>query len=266
MESVRQEITPPQYIEPFLGGAAIFLNSPWTNPYLADANETLIRCYKGIAQDPGLVRRKLARLPVDRATFDAVKVSRPSSNTGVAARLLYLNRTAFGGIYRVNSQGHFNVPFSGDRSLAPILKFGILEGISTALRSAIVECCDYTLALDRAIPGALVFCDPPYSLAGGEAAFRRYTQNPFDWNSQERLAARLNELTWAGTVVIVTNSYHSSVRNLYTDAQVLPLARQSNFRSFVGAGSSRDEAIYVLARDKSIQDAVRKRIVEELSL
>jgi DNA adenine methylase len=240
---VGNHIGADSYIEPFVGGAAIFLHTHWPSAILNDANRSLIACYRGLASNPNLVRSKLARLRVDPETYLRVRRWRPTSDTGAAARLLYLNRTAFGGIYRENRKGEYNVPFAGDRGLKTVLNGTRLEEVGTALAEAELRSGDFEVVMNSARQGSLIYCDPPYSLPGTELGFRRYNSSPFAWHDQVRLAAASRDLMARGCTVIVSNSDHELVRELYRDAAVVTGSRTST----LGRGPSREhkEAMYV---------------------
>jgi DNA adenine methylase len=259
---VGNHIGATSYVEPFAGGAAVFLNANWTNAVLNDANSALIACYRGIASDPRLVRSKIARLRVDRDTYSTVRLWRPTSDTGAAARLLYLNRTAFGGIYRENQKGEYNVPSAGDRSLTTILEDGRLEEVGAALAGAVLRADDFELVMNSARAGSLVYCDPPYSLPGGELGFRRYTKEPFAWADQVRLAALSWKLAKRGCVVIVSNSDHELLRGLYEQAAIVTVSRTAS----LGRGPSREhkEAAYVMTADPDLGSHIATLLAREL--
>jgi DNA adenine methylase len=238
------------YVEPFVGGAAVFLYRHWSAAILGDSNFDLIRCYQGLAADPALVRRKLGALAVHPDTFDRVRRSRPTSATGAAARLLYLNRCAYGGIYRLNRNGEFNVPYSGDRSLTRLTTPGRLEEVGEAFGRAKIHHADFADTLERAPDGALVYCDPTYVLPGTETSFRRYNAQPFTWADQVRLADQAHELADRGALVLVSNLAGEDVESLYRGAEVLRLSRRSPFPK---AGTSEvKEALYLLGRDRHL--------------
>lgn len=263
MRSVGDLIDPSSYVEPFAGGAAVFFASAWPNAVLGDVNVALIRCYEGLASNPAQVRRKLNSLDISKATFERVGAWRPRSTSGSAARLLYLNRTAFSGIYRENASGQFNVPFAGDRSLEPILKGSRIEDAGAALAQASLVAGDFHQTLFRAPSGSLVFCDPPYSLRGGEREFRRYSRSPFNWSDQVRLADELRSLSQRGSTVVMCNSDDIAIRELYVGAQVLPITRKSYLSG--RAPAELKEAIYVLHSSKSVAQRVVSVLADDLA-
>lgn len=255
-ESLREVaalVNPSDYIEPFAGGAGVFLGSAWPRAVLGDSNRTLMACYEGLARDAPVVRRKLVRLTVDKSTYQRVATARPRSSTGQAARLLYLNRTAYGGIYRENVTGQYNVPYAGDRGLATILKHNRLEDTGEALRCALLHCGDFEETLEHATPSSLVFCDPPYSLPGGETTFRRYGRQPFDWEDQLRLSRVLQRVVAAGATAIITNAPNEQVQALYPEAEALPLVRRSTLG---GSAIESKESVFVAHADPGVAAAV----------
>lgn len=262
VRAVGNDIGAASYVEPFAGGAAVFLHANWTSPILNDANRALMACYRGLASDPKMVRSKLARLRVDRDTYARVRSWRPTSDTGAAARLLYLNRTAFGGIYRENRKGEYNVPFAGDRSMETVLDGNRLEEVGAALASAKLHSDDFELVMSSAPCGSLIYCDPPYSLPGGELGFRRYNKAPFAWPDQVRLATTSRDLVKRGCTVIVSNSDHELLRGLYDEVAVVTTSRTTS----LGRGPSREhkEAIYVLTADADIGGRVATMLTREL--
>jgi DNA adenine methylase len=256
-------VQPTMYIEPFVGGGAVFLSGAWPRPILGDLNSALVECYRGLAQDPALVRKKLKSLQVNAETYDRVSRWRPSSSTGAAARLIYLNRTAYGGIYRENRAGKYNVPFAGDRNLSSVLIGDRLEQIGASFATASLVSGDFEALLSAAIPGAFVYCDPPYSLEGAEVGFRRYGSVTFAWEDQARLAASTRALVERGVCVLVSNSDHEMVRALYANVPMLPVVRKSTLAR--GGPTEQKEAVYVLHPDCATAERILSLLAEELA-
>lgn len=250
LRAIGEHIGPSSYVEPFGGGAASFFGATWASPVLGDNNRCLMRCYRGLADDPATVRRKLESLDVDPKTFREVADWRPRSTTGEAARLLYLNRTAYGGIYRVNRAGRFNVPFSGDRGLDIFLRENKLERAAVLLSRAVLMLGDFESSLAQARGDSLIYCDPPYSLEGAERGFRRYSRTPFDWSDQVRLATRLLGLAHDGNTVVVSNSADDAVQALYREAQFVLVSRKSPLPR--RAHVEQKEALYILHSDPEV--------------
>lgn len=247
VSDVADEWRPSSFYEPFLGGAAIFLGRDWPTATLGDVNSELIAMYRGIAQDPELVEYRLRSLPVDRHIFESLRGSVPDSDIDQAVRFLYLNRCAYGGLYRTNQAGVFNVPYSGDRSTLSLWADGRLGRLANAFASATLGCGDFEETLSGASSGALVYCDPPYTLPERDrhGGFRRYSPVPFSWNDQIRLAEVAHELAQRGALVIVSNSTDPRVQALYPNAHVRSFQRRAPLPK--ARGGQLAEAVYVLA-------------------
>lgn len=218
---------PTSYIEPFVGGGAIFFAFDWPRPHLNDLNDHLIATYRGVAKDPEAVRRKLQALQVNATEFERVRKWQPRRDEWRAARLLFLNRCGYGGIYRTNRHGIFNVPFSRDRSTVSLLKDGRLAAASIALRGATMGAGDFEDAVTGVSAGSLVYFDPTYALPGPEESFRRYTTPVFTWLDQQRLANVAQELARAGALVLVSNAADPRVNALYSGALALTFKRRA---------------------------------------
>lgn len=143
-------------------------------------------------------------------------------------RFLYLNRTCFAGVYRLNRKGEFNVPFGGGgRTPSPLWESRLLEDASRALANAVIMASDFEDVLDQAGAGDLVYCDPTYTTAHNQNGFVRYNERNFSWDDQERLARSCNLASGRGAAVLVSNAYHDDIRDLYPEAQIRIVERWS---------------------------------------
>jgi DNA adenine methylase len=257
VEQILSGLTPVEYREPFLGGGSVFLAFDWPKPTISDVNEDLVSTYRALADDPESVRRRLARLQVSKATFCRVRDAHPTNDIDRAVRLLYLNRCAYGGIYRTNKEGRFNVPFSGDRDLGPLLRRDVLARIGEAVSRASLTACDFEQSLTSVQSGAVVYCDPAYALPGAEAHFRRYSPTAFTWVDQCRLAEAAHELKRHEVCVLVSNSSDPRVARLFRGALTLEFVRRPAFSK--SNGNSLREALYVLA-DRNTVRRLRRRL------
>jgi DNA adenine methylase len=166
-----------RYIEPFLGSASIFFYLEPKSALLSDANAELINCYNAIKHDPRLVRRYLGVHSGNHSDsyYYAVRSSSPRSEAARAAKFLYLNRSCWNGLYRVNKQGIFNVPRgTKDQIIFDDDDFG---KISEKLQSAQIKCVDFEEAILEAGKGDLVFADPPYTVRHNVNGFVKYNEN-----------------------------------------------------------------------------------------
>lgn len=203
------------YREPFLGSGAVFFRYTPAQAVLSDANADLIECYQQIKSDPDGVELALAALAhkVPDNDYYEIRRSRPDTANARVARFLYLNRTCWNGLYRVNLKGEFNVPRGTKNEIVlPTDNFG---AISAALAGADVRVADFASSIDDAVEGDLIFADPPYTVAHNTNGFVKYNQTIFSWSDQKRLAERLTAAAGRGVMVIATNADHPEVKELY---------------------------------------------------
>lgn len=216
---------PGRYHEPFLGGGAIFFaltrqrGALGPAARLVDRNERLVRAWRGVRDDlPGVIERLRAHADAHSEEhfyqLREVAIDRAETDAEVAAWLIYLNKTGFNGLYRVNSKGRYNVPF-GRYAQPTILDLPNLRGAHEALQGVELECDDFMKALDRVQPGDAVYLDPPYVPLSPSASFTSYTRQGFGPADQERLARRALELKLAGVRVVLSNHDTEDVRARY---------------------------------------------------
>ncbi len=216
------------YIEPFLGSGAVFFRLNPKRALLTDINADLINTYNCVKEDPAKLLRLLKAMPVSEKNYYKYRASNPRTPWNKAARFLYLNRTAFGGIYRLNRQGRFNVPFGGGQRTPTILwEQGILAEASKALESAIIEHSDFEAVIEHAGKGDLVYCDPTYTVTHDVNGFIRYNEKNFCWADQERLAKAARRAAKRGAGVLISNAHHNSIEDCYYGGIFYTLERTS---------------------------------------
>jgi len=216
-----------RYFEPFLGGAAVFFHLCPRRAVLSDVNGELIRTYEAVRDDWRRIVAHLKQMRVTRAEYNDLRLSQIKGKYSKAARFLYLNRTAFGGIYRLNRSGEFNVPFGGARTPAILWQRGLLRQASCVLRDVELVACDFEVMLDRAGIGDVAYCDPTYTVTHENNGFIRYNEANFSWVDQERLAAAAKRARARGALVVVSNAHHEAVHKLYKNANIITLSRNS---------------------------------------
>ena len=244
VERVRREsLAIARYHEPFLGGGAVFFALQEAglidDASLADGNADLIATYQAIRDDvEGVIealgehsRRYLARDPSQRGLYyyEVRNRRRLRRADRKAARLLFLNKTCYNGLYRVNSKGHFNVPHG--RYVNPtILDEERLREASGALAATELRADDFAEACARARPGDFVYLDPPYQPLSATSAFTQYTSGDFGFADQERLRAAFDDLTARGVHALLSNSSHPDIHELYGDyaLELVPMGRSIN--------------------------------------
>lgn len=206
-----------RYIEPFLGGGAVFFHLRPQVAVLSDMNRDLIETYEAVRINRGAVVENLwdhhflHQQSPDR--YYAVRAEIPDTADTRAARFIYLNRTCFNGIYRVNRKGEFNVPRGNKTNV--IMPDDDWHGWTKALQSAELHHSDFQPLIAQAEKGDFLFVDPPYTIHHNLNGFIKYNEVLFSWNDQIRLAESLDQARKRGAKILMTNANHESVRALY---------------------------------------------------
>lgn len=217
-----------RYVEPFLGSGAVFFHLAPKRSVLTDRNSELITTYSAIRDDWRAVWTRLRRHHRHHSKdyYYQLRSSTPRSPAGIAARLIYLNRTCWNGLYRVNLSGAFNVPI-GTKTDA-IYETDCFESVSQMLKSASLKSCDFSKTLDNTGDGDFVFVDPPYTVRHDNNGFIKYNDSLFSWEDQERLRDAVVDSRARGARVLVTNASHPSIEKLYRGiGQHVRLSRSS---------------------------------------
>jgi DNA adenine methylase len=224
---IRERLT-GTYYEPFLGGGAVFFELRPPRAVLSDINPELVNTYRLVRDSVEEIISRLKKLPVNKQTYNRLREVEPDEPILRAVRFLYLNRTAFGGIYRLNLNGKFNVPYGGgERTPAVLWERTLLKNASEALASAELRETDFELVIDLAKKGDVVYCDPTYTVAHDCNGFVRYNERNFSWADQIRLADAARRARQRGAVVIISNANHRTIRRLYPEASFNVLQRLS---------------------------------------
>jgi DNA adenine methylase len=233
------------YHEPFVGGGALFFAIAPPRAVLSDLNGELIHCWQQVRDDALGVLDALSEHVYQREHFEQVRASEPSClpAAGRAARFIYLNKTCFNGLWRVNRAGRFNVPFG--RYHNPSFHHpALLLRASRALRGIDLLHAPFETALRRTSPGDFVYLDPPYDPVSETASFTSYTRDAFRWEDQERLAAACAALDARGVRFLLSNSATPRVRRLYR-AFEKRLVRAPRHISCKGGGRGRVDELLV---------------------
>ncbi|GGQ88126.1 MULTISPECIES: DNA adenine methylase [Streptomyces] len=223
-----------QYFEPFMGSAAVFFELGPARASLSDANGELVVCFQQVAEDPEKVMALLDEMPNNREFYNQIRARDLGGLSDVerAARVIYLNKTGFRGLWRVNRKGQFNVPYGEyDR---PYYNRNTLLRASAALQNVKIMKRDFAEALSEAQAGDWVYLDPPYIPLGGWADFKRYTAEQFGGEEdQQRLAEAMRKASDRGVFVMMTNSDTPLAREIFADFKVIRMAtrRDINLKS-----------------------------------
>lgn len=212
------------YAEPFCGGAALYFalasgkERPFRRALLADKNAELVATYCAIRDDVDAVIDALKDYKYDRDLFYRIRELDTSEMTGVAraARLIFLNKTCFNGLWRVNAAGKFNVPFGRYKS-PRILDEAALRAASRALAGAEIVHGDFTSVTRELGAGDFVYFDPPYVPLSKTASFTSYAVDRFGPAEQERLVAELHLLRARGARAMLSNAYNEETARLYAE-------------------------------------------------
>ncbi len=218
-----------RYWEPFFGGGAVFFRFLPPKATLVDVNEDLIITYKAIRTDVQAVIDALKTHRADKDYYYKIRAldKNDLNPAEAAARILFLNRCCFNGLYRVNKKGQFNVPF-GQNKNPTICNEKVLRAAAKALKGAKLMHATVFEIEHKIAPGDLVYLDPPYDPLTPTASFTSYTSTPFGENEQVQLAAMFGRLIERGVHAVLSNSDTPLIRDLYRGYRIRKvLARRS---------------------------------------
>lgn len=217
-----------QYYEPFIGAGAVLFSLQPAESIINDTNSELVNCYRVIRDNPDELlmlcnqhKRSNSkdyyyklRVQDRQPCFEAL------SPIERAARIIYLNKTCFNGLFRVNSQGQFNVPY-GNYANPTIADSAAIKEVSTFLNQRLVRICegDFAESVSTASKGAFVYFDPPYHPVSDTSSFTGYSVDGFGENEQKRLKLVCDKLSDRGCSVLISNSNAALIRELYTDSR-----------------------------------------------
>lgn len=222
-----------RYHEPFVGGGALFFHLANSGKLregavLSDSNPELILCYRVVRNDvEALIEALQAHAPHfndpeyfrEIRSWDRRGDFEQRSPVEKAARTIFLNRTCYNGLYRVNKKGQFNAPF-GYYKNPLICDPANLRAVSAALQNVEMYQDDFAGVLGRVQPGDFVYFDPPYDPVSATASFTHYTDQHFSADEQRRLARVFDQLVAQGCYAMLSNSYTELTRELYSQAVV----------------------------------------------
>ena len=218
-----------RHVEPFVGGGALFFSRRPGRALLTDINPTLVATYAAIRDDVDAVIAALRGL-AGRHSKERYYQVRERYNQGRrvsvsrrAATFIYLNKTCFNGLHRVNRKGEFNVPVGAYKNPRILNEEG-LRAASEALQHTRLECAPFDALLENAKPGDFVYFDPPYEPVSQTASFTSYAQDGFSRDDQTRLREVYKALDRRGCKLMLSNSDVPFIRDLYKAFNITTVA------------------------------------------
>ena len=218
-----------RHVEPFVGGGALFFSRRPGRALLTDINPTLVAAYSAIRDDVEGVITALRGLAGRHSKESYYQVrerynqGRRLSATKRAAMFIYLNKTCFNGLHRVNRKGEFNVPV-GSYKNPRILNEDGLHAASRALKGAQLKCAPFDALLENTKPGDFVYFDPPYEPVSQTASFTSYARDGFSQGDQTRLRDVYKALDRRGCKLMLSNSDVPFIRDLYGNFNIETVA------------------------------------------
>ncbi|MDX9855257.1 MAG: DNA adenine methylase [Parcubacteria group bacterium] len=207
------------FFEPFVGGGAMFFDLLPKKAFLSDLNFELVTTYNVIKRDVKRLIKKLKEHQKKNNKKYYLQVRAQNieklSNVNIAARFIYLNRTGFNGLYRVNKSGQFNVPFGRNRNPLICDEDNLIKA-SKALKNTKILMQDYKKVLEKAKKGDFVYFDPPYYPVNKTSSFTSYTKEGFLEKEQTELRDTFLKLHKRGCFVMLSNSDTSFINKLYS--------------------------------------------------
>jgi DNA adenine methylase len=261
IESFPEDFNPEKnrYFEPFIGGGALMfalgnpegkLSIPGKNLFINDLNPELTNTYEVIRDNVSALVKELEQMSkrINERAFYEIRENVPRSKVARAARFIYLNKTCFNGLWRVNSKGEFNVPFGKFKSPSLFVEEN-LRACSKRLKGSTITNESFEKAVSRARKGDLVYFDPPYIPLSASASFSAYAKEGFGINEQEFLAETIGKLSAKGVYVLLSNSDTPMTRKIFRKSLTLRKVLMS--RSISSSGSTRKPVYEVLGMNYS---------------
>lgn len=253
------------YIEPFVGGGALFFALQPAKTVLADSNPELINCYTVVRDRVEDLITVLRAYSYSEEFYYSLRAEVPQNAVLRAARLIYLNRTCYNGLYRVNKQGQFNVPFG--RYENPIIcDTERLRAASYALRNAELHCSGYQETLELYTqPGDLVYLDPPYHPISKFSDFKRYTSEFFYMEDQRQLAHAVQKLVRQDCTVLASNSYCDFILDIYKGCKIVEVTARRNINKDPGKRGKVKEVLIVCGHYSTYRQTTHQPALWEAS-
>lgn len=248
------------YFEPFVGAGAVLFDLQPPRAKINDANRELINCYEIIRRDVDALIEHVKTHKTDDSEYyyrirelDRTPEYTHLTDVERASRIIFLNKTCYNGLFRVNSQGQFNVPY-GNYKNPTIVDNIIIKAVSNYLNQdgIVITNLDFEEAVKDAKRGDFIYFDPPYDPVSDTASFTGYNLDKFGKNEQCRLKQVYDRLTEKGCKVMLSNSATEFIRDLYSAYQVITIPASRNINS-VATGRGRIDELLILNYEPAIK-------------
>lgn len=235
------------YYEPFVGGGAVFFDLLPKNAELSDLNNELVTTYNVIKNNVDELIQSLQKHIYDKEYYLEVRAKKIEdlSDVEIASRFIFLNRTGFNGLYRVNKSGQFNVPF-GRYNNPVICDEDNLRRVSDTLQDVTITHQDYKNVLKTAKSGDFIYLDPPYYPINATSSFTSYTAEGFLEKEQTELRDTFVKLHKKGCFVMLSNSDTLFINELYSELDGITINKITAGRAINSKGSGRGKITEVL--------------------
>lgn len=221
------------YLEPFLGGGAMFFHLQPKAAILSDASAELINVWTTVRNNVQSLSSILRNEVVSKERYYEVRGNPSSDPVERAAQFIYLNKTCWNGLYRVNSRGQFNVPYGKHTATSVLDEYNLTacSNLMSRMESLEIHHQDFSQTTKKARQNDFVYLDPPYVNKHKNNGFRDYNENLFSWGDQIRLANEAKRLRDLGAKVIVSQAAHVEIEDLYRDFAITEFQRPSTISS-----------------------------------
>ena len=239
MQNLIRNVEINHYHEPFLGGAAVFFSLDLNKKaYLSDVNEELINTFLQIRDNPYEVIGVLSKFNNTEEEYYKIRSMVSENKIEKAAQFIFLNQTSYNGIYRVNKNGVYNVPYGFRDNWN--YDFSRIIRASSKLKNTQINCEDFETHKSRVQQNDLVFLDPPYTVSHNNNGFIEYNKNLFSLDDQYRLSKYIDYIKKRGAYYILTNAAHERIRQIFEkDDRIIEVSRNS----LIGGKNAKREKI-----------------------
>jgi DNA adenine methylase len=217
-----------KYYEPFLGGGSVFFHIDFQKAFISDINPDLINTYKEIRDNLSLIIKILGTFENTEENYYQVRDNHNSEDkTYNAARFIFLNHTSYNGLYRVNKQGYYNVPYGYKRTFN--IDFENLKLVQSKLKQSVIYHRSFETIEEFINPGDTIFLDPPYTVSHNKNGFIKYNQKLFTLDDQVKLSKLVDKIIEKNAYYILTNGAHEAIKKIFlkNNSNMIVLERQS---------------------------------------